>query len=198
MQVCYIHGGKSLMGIASPLLKTGRYSKVIPTHLTEQYNQALTDPDILGIAEDIRLQDALLRNALDAMSRGEAGELWVQLKEQWSLYQKAKKDPKQNEQDALYMIGFLIKEGYQDYMARQEVRSMLQERARLVEAEGKRLERAQQTITTTQAMTLAQALLHAVLAHVSDRSTLASIQTDFVRLTSGADSRRLSTAITDD
>ena len=187
---CRMHGGKSPAGIASPHFKTGRYSSVIPTHLATSYEQALADPDLLGIAEDIRLQDALLRNALDAMSRGEAGELWVQLKEQWALYQKAKKDPKQNEQDALYMIGFLIKEGYQDYMARIEVRHMLQERSRLVEAEGKRMERAQQTLTTNQAMTLAQALLQAVLAHVSDRDTLDGIQRDFIRVVGLDNSRR--------
>lgn len=191
---CWKHGGKSLSGIASATFKTGRYSKVIPTHLTAQYEQAQEDPDLLGIKEDIALQDALLRGALDAMSRGEAGELWVKLNETWKEYQKAKRSTRidgPNPQESLAMIGFLIREGYQDYMGRIELRQMLQERAKLVEAEGKRLERAQQTITTNQAMSLAQALLHAVLAHVSDRSVLSRIQAEFIRLIGADDSRRI-------
>lgn len=192
--VCYHHGGRSLGGVASPTFKTGRYSKVIPTHLTAQYEAAQQDPDLLGIKEDIALQDALLRGSLDAMSRGEAGELWVKLKENWRAYQNAKHskrkdDSATSEAEALAMIGWLIGEGYQDYMARIELRQMIQERARLVDAEGKRLERAQQTLNTNQAMSLAQALLHAVLAHVSDRTVLSGIQADFIRLV-GADDKR--------
>jgi acyl-CoA thioesterase FadM len=192
-QVCRSHGGKTPSGIASPHFKTGRYSKVIPTHLTAQYEAAQQDPDLLGIKEDIALQDALLRGALDAMSRGEAGELWEKLDETWKEYRKAKNDRtgKLDPNDSLNMIGFLIKEGYQDYMARIELRQMLQERAKLVEAEGKRLERAQQTLNTNQAMSLAQALLQAVLAHVSDRTVLADIQGEFVRLVGAGDSRRI-------
>lgn len=199
---CATHGSKSLAGVASPTFKHGRYSSVIPTHLTEQYEQARTDPDLLGIQEDIRLHDALLRGALDAMSRGEAGELWVKLKESWRDYQNVKKGRKKDEQavsedEALAMIGWLIQEGYQDYMARIEVRQMIQERARLVDAEGKRLERASQTLTTNQAMSLAQALLQAVLSHVSDRNTLARIQAEFMGLVGRHDSKRLDTSEAD-
>lgn len=195
-RVCQTHGGKSLAGIASPTFKTGRYSKVIPTHLAAQYQAAQSDPDLLGIKEDIALQDALLRGALEAMSAGEAGELWAKLKEAWQQYQAAKHgrktknadDDGPSEGEALAMVGFLIQEGYHDYMARIELRQMIQERSKLVEAEGKRLERAHQTITATQAMTLAQALLQSVLAHVSDRATLNNIQNDFVRIVGIADS----------
>jgi hypothetical protein len=183
---CRLHGGKSLAGIASPTFKTGRYSKVIPTHLTRQYEAAQTDTDLLGIQEDIVLHDALLRGALDAMSRGEAGELWVTLKKTWDEYQKALKSQNKpnppDPQDSLDTVGFLIAEGYQDYMARIEVRQMIQERAKLVEAEGKRMERAQQTLTSNQAMSLAQALLQAVVAHVTDRTILTKIQGEFIRL----------------
>lgn len=199
MQVCNLHGGKSLVGVASPTFKHGRYSSVIPTHLTEQYDQARADPDLLGIRADIELHDTLLRGALGAMSRGEAGELWVKLKETWAEYNKAKKDKtgKLDPQDSLYMIGFLIGEGYQDYMARIELRQMLQERARLVDAEGKRLERASQTLTTNQAMSLAQALFQAVIENVTDRTALARIQTAFIRYVGPSDNRRLEPADAD-
>lgn len=201
-QVCHIHGGKSPSGIVSPHFKHGRYSKVIPTHLTAYYEQAQQDPDLLGIKADIALQDALLYGSLDAMSRGEAGELWVKLKENWRLYQAAKHSHKKDENatseaEALAMIGWLIQEGYQDYMARIELRQMLQERAKLVEAEGKRLERAQQTLNTNQAMSLVHALLAAVRANVSDYATLGQIQAEFGRLIGLDDTRRIDAARTD-
>lgn len=185
-EVCAIHGSKTPRGIASPHFKTGRYSKVMPTQLMEHYEAAQKDPDLLGIQQDIVLQDSLIFGALDAMSRGEAGELWKDLDTAWKNYKKAERDKNkpnaQNPEDFLAEIGFLIKEGYQDYMARVELRQMLQERAKLVDAEGKRLERAQQTLTTNQAMVLVQGLLQAVLESVEDPAIRNRIQGRFVQI----------------
>lgn len=154
--------------------------------MMEHYEAAQKDPDLLGIQQDIVLQDSLIFGALDAMSRGEAGELWKDLDTAWKNYKKAERDKNkpnaQNPEDFLAEIGFLIKEGYQDYMARVELRQMLQERAKLVDAEGKRLERAQQTLTTNQAMVLVQGLLQAVLESVEDPAIRNRIQGRFVQI----------------
>lgn len=178
-----IHGGKSLLGAASPTYKSGRYSKVMPTHLAAIYEQVQTDPDLLGIQEDIRLQDTLLQTALDGMSRGEAGELWVQLNASWQEYQKAQRNPKKyDETQALYMVGFLIKEGYQDYMARIELRQMLQERARLVDAEVKRLERAQASVNAVQLTHIILRMAEAVAKYVDDERAVQAITGEFYAL----------------
>lgn len=180
-----MHGGKSLSGPASPTYTTGRYSKVMPTHLADLYQQVQNDQNLLSIYEDIALQDTLLRGALDGMSRGEAGELWVKLKEAWQEYQKAKRNRKPegiSPEEALGMVGWLIGEGYQDYMARQELRQMLQERAKLVDMEGKRLERAQNSVRVTELLVVIDRLMEIVQRNVADRKTAGAIIGEFAAL----------------
>ncbi len=186
-QVCMMHGGKTPVGIASPQFKTGRYSSVIPTQIAEVYKAGQEDPDVLGIKEDIHLQTALLQGALEGMSRGEAGELWVKLKEAWSEYKKAQHKPTDTApEEYLSMVGWLIQEGYQDYMARIELRQMLQERARLVDVEVRRLERARQTVSLEKAMVLVEAIADSVKRNVNDPRALAAIAQDILAITGGA------------
>lgn len=182
-----MHGGKTPVGIASPHFKHGnrtRYGNALPTSLIRHHEEIQKDEERLSLMQDLDLQDTMLRSALEAMERGEAGELWVRLKEAWKQYQTAKKrQGEQSPEEALAYVGFLISEGYSEYMSRIEVRQMIQERARIVEGESKRMERAQQFVTASQALTFAQSLLQAVIANVPDLSVRAAIQADFLRLT---------------
>jgi hypothetical protein len=149
------------------------------------YEQVQSDPDLLGIEADIALQDTLLRGALEAMSRGEAGELWVKLKDTWREYQKAEKSRKPDgpsPEESLSMIGFLIQEGYQDYMSRIEIRQMLQERARLIDAEGKRIERAQASVNAAQLAHIILRMAEAVAKHVNDDKAIKAITGEFYAL----------------
>lgn len=62
--VCHMHGGKTRGGMASPVLKHGRYSKFLPTHLMERYQESLNDSDLLSLREEIALIDARLSELL--------------------------------------------------------------------------------------------------------------------------------------
>jgi hypothetical protein len=57
---CRMHGGKSLVGIASPLTKTGRWSKDLPTRLASRFAESEHDPELLSVRADIRLIDTLM------------------------------------------------------------------------------------------------------------------------------------------
>lgn len=78
---CRIHGGKSPSGIAHPNFKTGRYSKDIPTRLSKGYQEALSDPDLLQLNDEIRLTDSLMSELLERFEptnpkhRGDLAEL---------------------------------------------------------------------------------------------------------------------------
>ena len=186
-QVCYHHGGKTPAGIASPQYEHGRYSKVIPTQLVEHYRQAQEDPDRLSIDADIGLLDGLLRGALDSMNRGDPGELWEKLHEAAQAYKRALKSKKEGDdpQEHLSMVLWLIEEGYHDYMARIEIRQMLQERARLVDAESRRLERAQGTVTVERALVFADRVMESVKRNVRDERIRSAIVQDIFALTGG-------------
>lgn len=66
--VCLAHGGRTPRGEASPHFKTGRYSRSLPGHLAATYEQALADPRLLSLREDIALTDAMICDQLAQLS----------------------------------------------------------------------------------------------------------------------------------
>lgn len=177
--VCNIHGGKTPRGAALPQTTTGRYSKDLPTRLAARFQESERDPDLLNLTSEIKLTDALLRDALGAMDRGEAGRLWRDLAAQWTALQDANitKDRDAAAQ-ALNQIGSLIKRGVADAAARDEVLGIMERRRKLVDSEGKRRVTMQQMITADRAMLLVSALVATVNRHVDDAHVRAAISRD--------------------
>lgn len=177
---CRIHGGKSLAAVASPTLKHGRYSKYLPTRMTERYQQALSDPELLELREEVSLLDARLSDVLSRVDTGESGKAWASLRSLFSEYRKAKNDV--DRVVTLSQIEDLIKSGLDDYAAWEEVRSLVDQRSRLVASERQRLVQMQQMVTVEQAMTLLAAVSDTVRKHVTDTAALAGISADLGRL----------------
>jgi hypothetical protein len=65
--VCLAHGGKTPRGAASPHFKTGRYSRSLPGRLVAAYEEALSDPRLLSLRDDIALTDAMLMETLSQL-----------------------------------------------------------------------------------------------------------------------------------
>ena len=177
---CRMHGGMTPGGIASPQFKTGRYSKYLPGRLSERYQEATEDADLLAIREDVALLDARLADVLSRVDTGESGEMWKQLRDQVGLYRKAKEGERETVLSELFS---LIETGLSEIYAWQEVRQLLQERRKLVESERKRLIDMQQMITTEEALLLMKRLSEIVKTHVTDQRTLSAISADFRQLT---------------
>jgi len=66
--VCLAHGGRTPRGEASPHFKTGRYSRSLPGHLAATYEQALADPRLLSLRDDIALTDVMINEQLSQLS----------------------------------------------------------------------------------------------------------------------------------
>jgi hypothetical protein len=77
--VCTAHGGKSLQGIASPTLKTGRYSKHLPTRLLATYDEAKRDPNILVLQDEIALVDSRISELLAIQEYAELPLSWPEI-----------------------------------------------------------------------------------------------------------------------
>lgn len=180
---CYLHGGMTPRGVASPQFRTGRYSKVLPARLTDRYREALDDPALLELREEISLLDARLADLLGRVETGESGEVWRLLRAAFAEFTKARSAAKIPEMTAaLGVIEGLIVRGLADYAAWQEVGAVLEQRRKLVESERKRLVEMQQMITSEQAMVMLAAVVDTVRRHVTDRSALAAISADIARL----------------
>jgi hypothetical protein len=183
MDVCYHHGGATPKGLASPNLKTGRYSKHLPQRLTERYEAALEDAELITLRDDIALLDVRIGDVLARIPEGEFGELWVSMQRAFHALDRAIKN-----QDALDMIaalgtlGSLIQQGSEDYLGWRDLRAMLQERRALVESEQKRLIAAEQMITTEQAMLLITTIGSILKARIHDRQLLSEISQDLSAL----------------
>ena len=183
--MCYMHGGKTPKGIASPQFKNGRYSKYLPQGLLEKYHESVADPELLNMRHEIAICDARLSELLKRSDTGEAGRLWEQAQTANDNLQKAMDDENYGAV-ALQcrILDRLIGEGLTDYEAWHEIAQLLEQRRKLAESEQKRLVAMQQTITSEEAMTLVMALTQSVRRYVHDPATLNSIQTDFIQFTS--------------
>jgi Spy/CpxP family protein refolding chaperone len=184
-----LHGGKTPQGFALPQTTNGRYSKHLPTRMLATYDAAQADPDLLALNAEIALIDARLSDVLGRVDTGESGHIWQELKATYKELQDANRaSDTQAARVALTEIGSLITRGHLDYAAWADVRTLIEQRRKLVESERKRLSEMQQMITSEQAMLLIARLYDSVTQHVSDRAVLAAIAADLGGLTAQATS----------
>jgi len=181
---CRFHGGKSLSGVASPVFKSGKYSQYMPPRLLERYGEALTDPDLLALSEEIAAVDALIIDALGRMDTRESGVLWRAANKKLVAMEAALRRDDQGQANMLFReLGGIIRGGQDHFKVVDEVRALFQDRRRLVESERKRRVEEQLSLTIEEAMNLFTAMVTAVKEYVDDRAKLALIQAEFNRLT---------------
>lgn len=192
-----MHGGKSLHGLASPALVTGRYSKYLPTRLLSRYQEAVSDPELLALKDDIALLDARIVQVVSALETGESKETWSSLITAWTEFEThwnrlldTGESPETMERTVGW-IGKLIRDGLSEGYVWGEIRGLLKERSDLVGNERKRLVELQQYVTSERALLFVQVVMASVKQHVRDRAALAAIAADLARLSDVRDGREL-------
>ncbi len=180
---CYLHGGATPHGIASPHYKTGRYSKYLPTQLVSRYRQAIKDPELLSVRDDVGLVDTRLADVLKKLNSAETGQRWKDTQKAFNELRRAM-DTKDSVKlaSAGVELDALIQGGADEAQAWQEIVMLLEQRRKLVESERKRLVEMQQMITAEQAMLFLNRVVDAVRTHVKDRPTLTAIANEFAAI----------------
>jgi len=187
-ELCRHHGGKSLVGPAHPGYKHGRYSKHLPGRLIERYAQAVSDPDLLVLRDDIALVDARLGDLLERVDSGESGEAWRRVQEAVAELQAG-----MDSSDVPRMVAAIdslkkiARRGLADHLAWQEVGAALDRRERLVKSERRRMVEMQQVLTLQEALMLFQRIGDSIEAHVTDRTAKAAILSDMASLLRAGD-----------
>lgn len=180
---CYVHGGPTPRGHALPQTTHGRYSKDLPTRLGERFLASQSDPDLLNLNAEISVIDTRMSDVLRRVDTGESGQTWRELKATYTDMQEAQRAKNMGEVARLLNeLGTLIRHGHSDYAAWSDVRTLIDQRRKLVESEGKRRKDMQDSITSEKAMVLVTSLIAAVKRHVSDQDALAAISADLARL----------------
>lgn len=195
--VCYHHGGKSLVGTASPQFKTGRYSTLLPEHLQLRYQQALDDKDLLVLRDEIGLVDTRLGDLVKTLNQEDNAARWDEVRSAFTAYTnakdkaEAKAEAKEDDEDALAMaehaltkLRSAIYAGRDDSRVWEDITDKVHDRRKLVESERDRLVKLRQMITAEQANVLMRQIADSIRRHVTDRDTVQAISADLLRLLS--------------
>lgn len=187
---CERCGGKSLSGISSPGLKTGRYSKYIPAQLAARYDEARSDPDILSLNEDVALLRSLVFKHLSSISAGDTHPAWI---EAHKAFMEMDRASSAGELDkflaAKARLGAVIEPNYRAAIAEGKVAGYIDQLGRIADKERRLLIDRQQVITVERMMIMITAIASIVKQNIDDRDKLNAIQNGIQRLiVSGVDS----------
>lgn len=176
---CRMHGGSTPSGLALPQTIHGRHSRYLPTRLISRYEEAVADPELLTLKDDIALIDTRLSEVINALNTGESKQAWEVLAYGWGAFADGWKDMAPDDMEAsVERISGVIKNGLAESYVWNEIRALVKERADLVSNERKRLVELQQYVTTEKALLFVHAVMASVKKHVPDQAALAAIAAD--------------------
>jgi hypothetical protein len=189
---CKYHGGKMPHGFDTKKTTHGRYSKFLPKRLLERYEASEGDPDLLNMRSEISLIDARLEDLLRRVDKGESGEAWSNIRMHYEELKFAfDSSDAGGVAAAMKALERTIMRAQSDYGTWRELQVCLEQRRRLVDSEGKRLQMMQQFITAEQAMLFVTTVMGSVTRNVRDTDILEAISKDIMALV-GPGSRQFS------
>jgi len=179
---CRNHGGKSLSGAAHPRFRDGRRSRYLPKRLLAQYAEAMQDEELLSLRADIALVDSRLVDVLQHVESGESWRLWHDLHKKWQAFTRVYGRDETAEGVAFAEVHALIRNGYHDWAAWQDVLALIQQRRKLVESERRAMVENQRVISVEQAAMLLALLVDSVRREVTDRTVLRRVTETYAQL----------------
>ncbi len=173
---CRMHGGTSLSGHASPSFKHGRYSKYLPTHLSDCYKKAVDDPELTDLRDEIALVTMYIQERLEKLRTGESAELYTVLGSLLDEFDNAiENEDFAESRRVIDLMKVTVRQGIRSYKQYEALQPMIEQRRRLVDSEARRLKDMGQTISLEQAYGLMLLIADIVKTHVTDQDTLAAI-----------------------
>ena len=184
-EVYQMHGGRTLMGLAAPRLKTDRYAKFLSTRLATEYERAAHDPEPLALRHELAVVDVRIHDLLGRVEVGEAGRLWRQARAAWQTMKHVQAEGRPLVQTrAARELDGLLAQAVGDDAAWHEIIQLIEQRRKLIETEAKRLVAMQQMMTKEEAMRWVDTIVAVLTRHVVDRETLEKISLDVNALVS--------------
>jgi len=178
--VCHFHGGKSLRGVAAPRFAHGRYSKYAPARITAIYEEALSDPDLLGMQADVALAQTRIIELLGSLDEGGALELWKDLRSTYGEYREARadRDPALMA-EKLDELGEIIESGTTNAELWDDIGDWLEKKRKLAESERRTQIRLQEVVTVSQINSFLRLLVEVLTRRLSEnRHILEAIVVD--------------------
>lgn len=169
-EVCYMHGGKTPKGAASPHFKTGKYSTALPQRMLAAYEAASSDPELLDLKQSVALIDARLLDLLSRVDSGESGVLWSETIKAFRVLRKAYRGGDHIEvMKAFAAMDVVIESVMQDYAAWSEIQRLLDDRRKHVETQANIELKGERAVSANELMTFMGAVLNLIQSTVSDK-----------------------------
>jgi hypothetical protein len=182
-EVCHVHGGKSLTGIASPSFKHGKHSRDLPTRLHQRYREFVTDRRYTELRSEVAVIDVFISQSLRALDTGDSSWFRKELMKTYKALLKANRDGELDEASRLMDdLGELIETHHGPQAAEADVVKLIGERKRLVESERKRRIEEQHMVAIEEVIVLAEAMAESVRRNVTDPHKSAAIAADLKAL----------------
>lgn len=181
-QRCKLHGGTSLAGPAAPGWRTGAASKYLPKGLVASFEASMQDPDLLALDRDISVVQARIEATLGQLRDGG--------NEGWSAVRKAVEavDAATTGTDkaaAAVALVAVVRKGLDAQDLWTDLERLTEQKRRLVDTERRRIEAAQQALTTERATALITYVLESLKRNVRDRAALVAVTNDLRTLLTG-------------
>lgn len=175
---CHKHGGATPKGLALPQTKHGRYSKYLPANLLGQYNEAISDPELLTLNDEIAALQARAMQLMERLTDGDTYQLWQDLRNAQDELETARSNG-DAQQMAFWMneTTKLIKKGASEAGRWRELRETFIDMERLKKTEIARRKIAQDSITAQEGMLLVMNLVNIIREEVTDRETFRRVAT---------------------
>ncbi|MEE8586282.1 MAG: hypothetical protein V3T83_15665 [Acidobacteriota bacterium] len=174
---CSRHGGRTAFGTASGTFRHGRRSEHLPQGILSKYVDALRDPELLGLREEVALVDAFIADACGKLSHHEEPGLWAMLKKEFRQLEESRGDGEEILRRS-GAIGAIIDSGFDELRAFESIGRHIDRRQRLVESERKRMLEMQQMVSIEQ-INVFMALLTSILhERITDRKVRQLISQD--------------------
>lgn len=191
---CRMHGGKAPEGAAHPQFKHGRFvgqkalhRKAVPAHLRDVFDQALADPDLIVLREQLSIANGFLHELMVAKrDNGGTADQWKAVGDILKRYWKAKfEGDKPDPEDAIAEIQAAVDLHKQTALIQEQILDQQELIRRLSESEVKRLKAASEAVSRDKAIALAGALILAVRDAVGSPEAVAAVQQRFVEIVPG-------------
>jgi hypothetical protein len=182
-RVCSRCGGKSLKGVDSPRLKTGKHSKYLQTGLLSKYQSFLTDPDRLSLLDDIALFNARIAQLLEFIEAGPGLEIWFQLEQTWKRFKKANQDgDKKKLAQAASEIDLIIQEGVALWRSWEQIDNLTERKRKMIDSEVNRQAKAREVYQINEVIHILSIILEAVNSIVSDNEERKAVNAEFTTI----------------
>lgn len=180
MAVCRFHGGMSLKGAAAPNFKDGRYSKYMPAQLESKYAEALKDPNLVSMRDEIAVITARLQEMFGGINTTSGLDYYHKLVNLWGEYTTyGEMGDTDNMARVQGEIGKMILKGESMAQKWEEIIKLIEMRRKLAESEQKRLINMNQMISVERASMFVFKILGIIKKYITDPKTLSSIAYDF-------------------